>query len=469
MTDNLAYLSASDLLAAYRARTLSPVEVADATLRRIDRLNPGLNAFITVTHDRALEDARAAEAAYGRGDAGSLAGVPISIKDLTPTKGIRTTRGSKLTADAVPEIDGVFVERTSASGAVMIGKTNTPEAGWKGETSNPLVGPTHNPWRKGLTPGGSSGGGSAAVALGLGPLAQGSDGAGSIRIPAGFSGIFGLKPSYGLVPHYPISAVADLAHLGPMTRTVRDAALLMNATAGADARDRLSWSSGVDYVAAIDRTLPKFRIAWSPDLGYAPVDPEVVAIAERAARRFIDLGHVVESAHPDAQDPWEILDILWSTGMNGLHPDGWDEIAHLIDPGRIEMMASGRARTAAQIGQAPFRRTVYHQAVVRFFEDWDLLLTPTLPCKPFAVGLHNPPDIAGKPTTYLGWTAFTYPFNLTGNPAASVPAGFTSDGLPVGLQIVGRFQRDDTVLQASAAFEAAQPWAHITPDETPFL
>jgi aspartyl-tRNA(Asn)/glutamyl-tRNA(Gln) amidotransferase subunit A len=469
MTDRFAYLSATELLSAYRARALSPVEVTAATLDRIDRLNPGLNAFITVTHERAMADARAAEAAYARGDAGSLAGVPISIKDLTPTKGIRTTRGSKVTADAVPDFDGVYVERTTAAGAVMIGKTNTPEAGWKGETSNPLVGSTHNPWRKGLTPGGSSGGGSAAVAMGLGPLAQGSDGAGSIRIPAGFSGIVGHKPSYGLVPHYPISAVADLAHLGPMTRTVRDAALLMNATAGADARDRLSWSSGIDYVAALDRPLPRLKIAWSADLGYAPTDPEVVAIAERAARRFIELGHTLDAAHPAATDPWEILDILWSTGMNGLHPDGFDAIRDQIDPGRVAMMEAGRNRTAPQIGQAPFKRAAYHKAVVDFFDQWDLLLTPTLPCKPFPVGLHNPPEIAGKPMTYLGWTAFTYPFNLTGNPAISVPAGFTSDGLPVGLQIVGRFQRDDTVLQAAAAFEAIQPWAHITPDETPFV
>ncbi len=248
-------MPATELIAGYRAKSFSPVEVTEAILRRIDQLDPKINAFITKTPELAIEQAKVAETAYLDGDAGSLAGIPTSIKDLTVTKGIRTTRGSLLYADWVPDFDAPVVERVYAAGAVMLGKTNTPEVGWKGETTNRVSGSTHNPWKYGLTPGGSSGGGAAAVAIGFGPLAQGSDGAGSIRIPCSFSGIFGLKPSFGLVPTYPPSPSGDISHIGPMTRTVDDAALFLNVLAGADARDRLSWSSGIDYVSALRKPL----------------------------------------------------------------------------------------------------------------------------------------------------------------------------------------------------------------------
>ena len=277
----LHQLSALELIAGYRSGDFSPVEVTEAVLDRIDQLDPKLNAFVTVTPELARDQALASERAYRNGSAGPLAGVPTSIKDLTVTKGIRTTRGSLLFQDWIPDFDPPVMERVYASGAVTIGKTNTPEYGWKGETSNRVSGTTHNPWKHGLTPGGSSGGGSAAVASGFGPLAQGSDGAGSIRIPCSFSGIFGLKPSFGLIPQYPPSPSGDISHVGPMTRTVADSALFLNILAGFDARDRLSWSSGIDYLAALDQPLPKLRIAWSPDLGHASVDPEVAAIAGR--------------------------------------------------------------------------------------------------------------------------------------------------------------------------------------------
>jgi aspartyl-tRNA(Asn)/glutamyl-tRNA(Gln) amidotransferase subunit A len=247
LSTELAYLSALELVDLYRTRRLSPVEAAGATLDRIERLNPRLVAFITVTPELALEQARAAEARYGAGQPnGPLDGVPVSIKDLTPTKGIRTTKGSLIDPDWVPDFDPPFMERVYAAGAVMLGKTNTPEFGWKADSGNRLVGPTRNPWNLERTAGGSSGGAAAAVAAGLGALAQGSDGGGSIRIPASFSGVFGHKPSAGLVPQYPTSPFGDLSHLGPMTRTVRDSALLLGVVAGADARDRLSWTSGVD-------------------------------------------------------------------------------------------------------------------------------------------------------------------------------------------------------------------------------
>jgi aspartyl-tRNA(Asn)/glutamyl-tRNA(Gln) amidotransferase subunit A len=463
---DIAYLSALELRDRYRRRALSPVEVTEAVLRRIDRLNPSLNAFVTVTPELAIEHAQKAEQAYASGDAGLLAGVPISIKDLTPTKGIRTTRGSLLSADWIPDEDAPFVERVYAAGAVMLGKTNTPEFGWKGDSGNRVVGPTHNPWKHGRTAGGSSGGGAAAAAAGLGPLAQGSDGAGSIRIPCGFCGIVGFKPSLGLVPQYPPSVMGDLSHMGPMTRTVRDAALLLTVTAGGDARDRFSWSSGIDYLAALDRVeVGGLRVAWSPDLGYAPVEPVVHETTAAAARRFVELGCHVEEVDPGLPNPWEIVDLIWASATAGTHRDDLNQVRDRLDPGRLAVAEYGRTLKAVDLAHAMIRRNAYYLEMRRFMENYDLLLTPTLPCTAFRAGDDHPGQIAGKPTTYLGWTAFTYPFNLTGQPAATVPCGFDADGLPIGLQIVGRWHDDVTVLRAAAAFEAIAPWAHLQPPE----
>jgi aspartyl-tRNA(Asn)/glutamyl-tRNA(Gln) amidotransferase subunit A len=466
-TDDLCFRSALDLREDYRRRTLSPVEVTEAVLARIDRLNPSLTAYVTVTPELALKHAKAAERAYASGEPGPLAGIPISIKDLSPTKGIRTTRGSLLFADWIPDEDAPFVERVYAAGAVMLGKTNTPEFGWKGDSGNRVVGPTHNPWKHGRTAGGSSGGGAAAVAAGLGPLAQGSDGAGSIRIPCCFCGVFGHKPSLGLVPQYPPSVMGDLSHMGPMTRTVRDAALLMNVTAGADARDRFSWSSGIDYLAALDRTdISGLRVAWSPDLGYAPVDPAVRETTAAAARRFEELGCHVEEVDPGLPDPWDMVDTIWASATAGTHRDDLDQVRDKLDPGRLGIAEYGQRFTGADLASAHIRRNAYYLTVRHFMERYDLLLTPTLPCTAFPAGDDHPGQIDGTPTTYLGWTAFTYPFNLTGQPASTLPVGFDSNGLPIGLQIVGRWHDDVTVLRAAAAFEELAPWAHLCPADS---
>lgn len=461
----LCRLSATELQARYSSRELSPVDVTDAVLDEIERLQPVLNAFVTVTADLARAQARTAERDYAKGTAGLLAGIPVSIKDLTLTKGIRTTRGSLLYKDFVPDEDAPIMDRVYAAGAVVLGKTNTPESGWKGETTNRVVGATHNPWKLGHTPGGSSGGAAAAVAAGLGPIAQGSDGAGSIRIPCSFTGLFGIKPSWGLVAQYPASGVIELAHLGPMTRTVRDAALFLNAAAGEDARDRNSWSSGVDYLAALDRTdLSGLNVAWSPDLGYAAVEPEVAAATAAAARRFEELGCQVDLAQPVLSDPWELVDTIWSAGMAAAHTTDFEQVRDLLDPSRVSIILAGQNLTAPALAGAFLKRSLYYQAWRQFMERYDLVLTPTLACTAFPVGLDYPGRIAGRETTYLGWTPFTYPFNLTGQPAATVPCGFDSNGLPIGLQIVGRRHDDATVLRAAAAFEAAVPWADRWPD-----
>ena len=461
--EELCFTPAVELIDLYKSRTVSPVEVAEAVLARIDRLNPTINAYVTPTPDLAMEQARAAERAYRGGTAGALAGVPISIKDLMLTKGIRTTRGSLLYADWVPDEDAPFVERVIAAGAVILGKTNTPEFGWKGESTNRIVGSTHNPWKHGRTAGGSSGGGAAAVAAGLGPLAQGSDGAGSIRIPCGFCGIFGLKPSFGLIPNYPASSVGDLSHVGPMTRTVADAALLLKVTAGADPRDRYSWSSVVDYLQAIKGGVHGLRIGWSADLGYAPLDPIVRETAEAGARRFEDIGCTVEEANPGLDEPWEIVDILWSCGQAGALHERFESVRDQLDPGLVAVVEKGRQFSAADYGNAMTRRNVYAEQLRRFTSHYDLFLTPTLPVTAFPTSEDQPGSIQGQPTTYLGWTAFTYPFNMTGQPAATVPCGFDGEGLPVGLQIVGRFHDDATVLRAATAFEEIAPWRQLQP------
>lgn len=465
MREDVWNLPATELTAHYKRRDLSPVEVTEAILRRIERYDSALNAFVTVTADLALDQAVAAEHAYLDGTAGPLAGVPISIKDLTPTKGIRTTMGSLTNPDWIPDYDPPFMERVYGAGAVLLGKTTSPEFGWKGETTSPLTGTTHNPWRYGLTPGGSSGGSAAAVAAGFGPLTQGSDGAGSIRIPSSFCGIFGLKPSYGLVPLYPPSAVGELAHIGPMSRTVGDTALLLDVVAGSDQRDRVSWSSGIEYLAALsDRSMAGMALAWSPDLGYANVEPEVIEVAERAARVFERLGATVVEDHPPLADPWESVDILWSSSMAGLAREELSDNLDLLDPGLRAVIERGRQFSAEDVALAFRDRNAYYHGVREFMDRYDLFLTPTLPCTAFPVGQDNPDSIAGSPTTYLGWTAFTYPANLTGLPAASAPAGLAANGLPVGLQITGRWHRDDTVLRAAAAYEQAHPWDQLQPD-----
>jgi aspartyl-tRNA(Asn)/glutamyl-tRNA(Gln) amidotransferase subunit A len=465
VNDSIAFLSASELRRLYSARALSPVEVAQAVVDRMERLNPKLNAFTVMTPELALEQATNAERAYAAGDALPLAGIPTSIKDLTPTRGIRTARGSLIDPDWVPDEDAPVVERLYAAGAVTLGKTNTPELGWKGDSGNRVFGPSFNPWNLAKTPGGSSGGAAAAVATGLGPLAQGSDGAGSIRIPAAFCGIFGFKQSFGLVPQYPPSAVGDLSHLGPMTRTVRDAAMMLNAMAGADARDRLSWSSGIDYTRDLDVGVHGLRVAWSPTLGYAQVTPDVLEQTERAAMVFRELGCEVEHVDPGVPDPANTLDVMWSAAMAGYFRGRLCDVGHLLDPGLLAVIERAASLSAADLAYALQQRNTYYTGMRQFMDvqRFNLLLTPTLPVTAFTAGLDEPDGWQRATLAPLDWTPFTYPFNLTGQPAATVPCGFDGDGLPVGLQIVGRWRDDSMVLRAAAAFESAMPWTGFRP------
>jgi aspartyl-tRNA(Asn)/glutamyl-tRNA(Gln) amidotransferase subunit A len=465
-SNELCWLSATELATLIRRRKVSPVEVVDAVLDRIERLNPRLNAYVTVTAAEARRGARAAERAVTKKGArlGPLHGVPFSVKDLVITKGVRTTFGTPLYRDNVPTGDAPMVERLRAAGAIMVGKTNTPTFGWIGATHNLLFGATRNPWHLERTPGGSSGGASAAVAAGMAPLAIGTDGGGSIRIPASFAGIFGLKPSFGRIPVYPASAAWSLSHVGPMTRTVADAALMLQVSAGPDERDPGSLPAArVDYVRALTQGVKGLRVAYAGDLGFAEAaDPEVAAVCARAARVLRELGCRVEMVKPGWPSPRQAWYEIFCGGIaTRLAP--YRERRDEIEPGLLRIIEETLANPPTRYVEAWFERAAWWQYPRVFFEKYDLLLTPTLACPAFAVGLDDATEIAGTPVRPYSWTPFTWPFNLTGQPAASVPCGFTTDGLPVGLQIVGRRFDDATVLRAAAAFERGRPWAHRRP------
>jgi Asp-tRNA(Asn)/Glu-tRNA(Gln) amidotransferase A subunit family amidase len=465
--DELCWTSAVDLASAIRDRRLSPVEVTDAVLARIEAVNPRVNAYCTVVADRARAEARAAEAAVMRGDTlGPLHGVPISFKDLTPTAGIRTTFGSKIFEHHVPTEDAAIVERARRAGAVVIGKTNTPEFGCKGVTDNLIFGHTRNPWRLDRIAGGSSGGAGAAVAAGLGPIAEGSDLAGSIRTPAAVCGVVGLKPSLGRIPRVPaLNGYTALSHVGPLTRTVRDAALALSVWAGPDERDPQSLpATGDDFARAADGGIHGLRIGWSPDLGYAAVDPEIRRIATAAAKLFSTVGATVEESHPGFEDPLPLFIDLTAPIRAAAMAPHWEKWSDQMDPFLHLRMSHGQKMSAIDSERATHRRTAFWQTVRRFFERHDLLVTPTTAVAAFPIGVSYPAEIEGRAIdNQLQWVPFTFPFSITGQPAITVPCGFTVEGLPVGLQIVGRRFADATVLRAAAAFEAAAPWAAHRP------
>ena len=467
---DLGFTSANELAQLIHRRSLSPVEITRTVLERIERLNHQLGAYVMVHAERALGEARAAEQAVMAGEPlGPLHGVPISIKDNLWTTGERTTYGSRLLAEFVAPQDAPSVARLRAAGAVLVGRTNLPEFAWRGSTDNGLFGESRNPWDLTRTPGGSTGGGAAAVAAGLGPLALGSDGAGSIRIPASFCGLVGFKPTFGRVPMYPAAGGNELvAHVCPLARTVRDVGLMMSAIARHDPRDPFALpDDGVDYRAACDESLARtpLRIAWSADLGFAPVERETREIAETAARAFTEIGVTVDEATPDLGDPSSILRILYGGAQAGAHAARSAEQKAQMDPDLVAYAEASAGLSVVEYVRAVGARQAMVDALRRFFERYDLLLTPTLCLPAFPLGVVGPSEVAGRKVTHLGWT-LCYPFNYSGQPAVSVPAGWTASGLPVGLQIVGRRLEDALVLRAAATFEALRPWADRRPRES---
>ena len=464
-SEELAYCSATELLELIAAGQISPVELTELYYERIDRLDPQLNSYLLLTRDSAMEAAAKAEAAVVRGDElGPLHGLPIPIKDTSNTAGIRTTMGSLLFKDNVPERDAAVVERVKGAGAIILGKTNAPEQGMVGTCENRLGEPGRNPWDTDRTPGGSSGGAAAAVAAYLCPVATGSDGGGSIRIPANFCGVYGIKPTQGRVSGYTGIDGPPMPYIfsqnGPIARTVRDAATLLQVMAGHDRRDPISLrESPPDFVGAVDKDIDGLRIAWSQDFGFADVHPDVREVTSKAAMVFEELGCSVEETDLAMDEPYDAFGPLHAADSYASIGRYLETHADLLtDYGRFFLEIGSRV-TAAEYARGLGLINVLKARMTDLFEEYDLLLSPTA-CFPAFPNEKFPGRIRGGsrfPEQY--WNgAFTLPINAIGHPAATAPAGFSTDGLPIGLHIVGRWGDEETVLAASAAFERARPW-----------
>src|SRR3954462_176802 len=455
--EEICFLPAHELARLIRSRELSAAEVMDVHIAQIERLNPAVNAIVTFLPEQARAGARAIDAALTRGEEPRpLAGLPVAHKDLTPTKGIRTTFGSPIFKDFVPDTDAVIVERQRAAGAITIGKTNTPEFGAGSQTFNPVFGPTYNPYDLDRTCGGSSGGAAAALACGMLPLADGSDLGGSLRNPASFCNVVGLRPSAGRVPHWPsVSAWFSLAVVGPMARTVQDIALFMASIAGPDARSPISLQ---DPAALFSRPLQRdfkgMRIAWSADLGGLPMEPEVVRVMQSQRQTFADLGCAVEDATPDLRDAHEIFSVLRAWNFYLSYGELFKTKRALMKDTVVWNIEQGARLTGPEVGAAEAKRTELFHRMRQFMKKYDFLIAPVAQVLPFSVDVPYPTRIGGVPLdSYIDWMRSCYYITVTGAPALSVPCGFSGGGLPVGLQIVGRYQDDFGVLQLGAAFE----------------
>ena len=457
MSDDLCFASARDLAARVRTGDVSCTEVMDAFLERIDRVNPDINVICTLVADQAREGAATADA-VPKEARGKLHGLPIAVKDLAETKGIRTTWGSPLFENHVPTYDQLFVERLKQAGAIIIGKTNTPEFGAGSQSFNPIFGASRNPYDVTKTVGGSSGGAAGALAARLVPLADGSDLGGSLRNPAAFCNVVGFRPTPGRVPTHPDRMGWNtLSTMGPMARTVDDVALLLSIMAGPDDRCPISLEApGASFDVPLDRDWSGLRIAWSPDLGVCQVVPEIVSICENSLPVFRDLGGSVNADCPDFSDGADIFQTLrawmFATGFGDAYAHARDKLKDTI----IWNIERGLALSAVDIGKADVARTNLYQRMLTFFDRYDFLVLPTTQVPPFDVTTPWVTEINGvSQETYLDWMMSCAIITLTGCPAISVPAGFTEDGLPVGLQIVGPPRKDLDVLQIAHAFEQA--------------
>jgi len=456
MSAEILSMSALQLLEKYRSHELSPVEVTEAMLAQIERVNHHVNAYCLVDPETTLEFARQSEQRYQKNEpAGLVDGVPVAVKDVFLTPMWPTIKGSKtIDPETTLNKESPATAALARHGYVPLGKTTTPEFGWKGVTDNPVDGVTGNPWNPDKTPGGSSGGTAAAVALGMGCVGLGTDAGGSIRIPAGFSGIVGLKPTFGEVPHWPASPFGTLAHAGPMTWTVSDCALMMNVMTEADARDsQAAPRQHIDYLDGLDKGVKGLKIAYSPNFGYVDVDPEIEAALREAVQHFESLGATVVDADPGFANPVGSFGHLFYSGAANAMRDLGPKAREQMDPELVKVAEKAAKLSMLDYLGAVNRRMAISERMANFHTRYDLLLTPTLPITAFKAGREVPENWAS--TRWPSWTPFTYPFNMTCQPALSVPCGFSSDGLPIGLQIVGRRFDDKTVLQAGYAYQQA--------------
>jgi amidase len=469
-TDDLCYSEAFALSAMIRNKKISPVELVDSYLDRICEVNPQINAFCTLAADVAVEAAKDKENELSAGRVpGPLHGLPVAIKDVTLTKGIRTTFGSTLYKDYVPDIDSLVVERLKEAGAIIIGKTNTPEFAAGGATYNDLFGPTSTPWNSKYNSGGSSGGSAAAVAAGLCALAGGNDLGGSLRIPASFCGIVGLRPSPGRVPGYPNELNWDTMSLeGPMARSVADLALMLDVLSGPDRRSPVALlpKENSFFKSVKNREKRTFKVAWSDNLNLTPVDEEVLAITRASIDILRDLGWTVVEETPDFSGLQKTAAVLRGVRYGALYQDKLNdpEFLEKVNPNIISNTRQGLALSASEIAGAEKHRSQLWQQMLEFYSRYDLIVTPTVPVKPFLANTAYPTEINGKPMeSYIDWIMLTYAFSVTGLPAISLPCGWTKGGFPVGLQMAGKPAGERELLIAAASYEEVNPWLHKRP------
>ncbi|MEM1075509.1 MAG: amidase [Pseudomonadota bacterium] len=456
-----AFQTITELSAGLDAHTFTPVDLLDDVCQRLGALEPILNAFACLDLDGARRDAEAAAARQSAGTRLSpLDGIPTSVKDLIAQRGLPQRFGSRTTSDAPMTEDAPSVARLRAAGAVLLGKSTTSEFGCKGVGDSPLTGITRNPWDTELTPGGSSAGAAAMVAAGLLPYALATDGGGSIRIPAALCGLFGIKAQFARVPVYPTSATPTLAHVGPLARSVEDAAVVLRVISGFDRRDPFSVAGSLHGTAEAPDTKP-LRIAYAPDLGFAAPQAQVSRLVAAAVSKISEMGHrVTEVAHV-MDDPLELWMSEFYAGAGTRLQSTIKEAPELIDPAVLEMLKPALSQDMQDYYTKVFERYALRDRMRRFFEIYDLLISPTLPCTAFGVGLNAPPH--WREQDPIGWVSYTYPFNLTGQPAASVPVGFSDQGLPIGMQIVGPSHGEASVLALSAQYQRTHSTLHIRP------
>jgi Asp-tRNA(Asn)/Glu-tRNA(Gln) amidotransferase A subunit family amidase len=479
--EDISYMPAYEMREKIENQEIPSEEITEIIIEKIEKINPLINAYCTPTFKLARELAKKADKAVKNGEKlGILHGVPISIKDETETKGIRTTYGSKLMENNIPGVDATIVKRLRDAGVVILGKTNTPAFGYKGETDNLIFGKTKNPWNLERTPGGSSGGAASAAASGLSPIGTGSDGGGSIRIPSSFCGVFGIKATFGRVPQNLMQTSGYLGtfiHKGPIVRYVKDAALVLDIIAGQDDSDRYSVPKpNYSYFERINETPKKLKIGYSFDLGIAKLlDPEVEKFVFNGIQKFEEFGWSIDRSKIKLKrrNPELTMTIIWSSGFGyslGRFLKAWQ---NKMDPALVKLINLGLSYSAKQIKTAEIFRERIYADICRAFKKADILITPTLPCSAFKIGNSSVIDdetnitnitINGKNMTALGWMPFTYPFNISGHPAASIPCGWSSEGMPIGMQIVGKRFDELNVLQVSKIFEEVAPWQERKPN-----
>jgi len=470
--EDICFMSAFEMREKIKSQELSSIEITETIIERIKKINPIINAYCTPTFELARETAKKADEAVKRSETlGLLHGIPTSIKDLMQTKGIRTTFGSKLYEDFIPEQDDVAVQRLIASGCVILGKTNTPEFGAIALTNNKIFGETKNPWDIERNSGGSSGGAASAVAGGIGPLALGSDGGGSIRVPSSCCGVYGLKPTFGRIPSYPRIGIhfISMDHYGPIVRYVKDAALMLNTLKGHHPGDFNSFpDDDIDYVKVIDDKPKKLKIGYSMTLGFwKALDEEVKENVLNGVKKFEQFDWEVEEAELKIKNPDSSFKTLVSIGYAYDLQKDYNNRLEDLSPDLIGSIRLGLDNTAMNIGKARERRKLVYEIMYQYFKKYDVLITPTLPCPAIKPGWSETgtafPTIGKKALNITSWMTYTYPFNMTGLPAASIPSGWTKSGLPIGMQIIGKRYDEKTVLQVSKAFEEVSPWQDKRP------